>query len=234
MNQRTGFVVGQFASGTGDSNHSRCHTFICRTFRCSGSRVDPGTPVVRGWTPNTPRERRRRSRPGQDRACRLRRPCSPKSNTPPGFRHRSSWLCTPGRPVAETACPGSRPTRGPKKKTEMSVRQTFPLRISYGQGRDRTGDTWIFSPLLYQLSYLPVIGRGTFRASRGILGAGEANARSRLSFPAFGKRFRGMLHMPWTPRSIDSINRRESCVAPQGIDTRFAGRCHWRWDWPDR
>ena len=28
-----------------------------------------------------------------------------------------------------------------------------------GQGRDRTGDTWIFSPLLYQLSYLPVIER---------------------------------------------------------------------------
>ena len=25
----------------------------------------------------------------------------------------------------------------------------------HGQGRDRTGDTWIFSPLLYQLSYLP-------------------------------------------------------------------------------
>src|SRR5205823_8828770 len=24
-----------------------------------------------------------------------------------------------------------------------------------GQGRNRTGDTWIFSPLLYQLSYLP-------------------------------------------------------------------------------
>jgi hypothetical protein len=23
-----------------------------------------------------------------------------------------------------------------------------------GQGRDRTGDTWIFSPVLYQLSYL--------------------------------------------------------------------------------
>jgi len=23
-----------------------------------------------------------------------------------------------------------------------------------GQGRDRTADTWIFSPLLYQLSYL--------------------------------------------------------------------------------
>jgi hypothetical protein len=27
--------------------------------------------------------------------------------------------------------------------------------ILNGQGRDRTGDTWIFSPLLYQLSYLP-------------------------------------------------------------------------------
>jgi hypothetical protein len=24
-----------------------------------------------------------------------------------------------------------------------------------GQSRNRTGDTWIFSPLLYQLSYLP-------------------------------------------------------------------------------
>jgi hypothetical protein len=27
-------------------------------------------------------------------------------------------------------------------------------RLLSGQGRDRTGDTWIFSPLLYQLSYL--------------------------------------------------------------------------------
>jgi hypothetical protein len=26
-----------------------------------------------------------------------------------------------------------------------------------GQSRNRTGDTWIFSPLLYQLSYLPEI-----------------------------------------------------------------------------
>ena len=32
-----------------------------------------------------------------------------------------------------------------------------------GQGRDRTGDTWIFSPLLYQLSYLPGSPRGWFR-----------------------------------------------------------------------
>ena len=27
-----------------------------------------------------------------------------------------------------------------------------------GQGRDRTGDTRIFSPLLYQLSYLAIVG----------------------------------------------------------------------------
>ena len=29
-----------------------------------------------------------------------------------------------------------------------------------GQGRNRTGDTWIFSPLLYQLSYLPAVLAG--------------------------------------------------------------------------
>jgi hypothetical protein len=28
-----------------------------------------------------------------------------------------------------------------------------------GQSRNRTGDTWIFSPLLYQLSYLPEVER---------------------------------------------------------------------------
>ena len=31
----------------------------------------------------------------------------------------------------------------------------FSTEILTGQSRDRTGDTWIFSPLLYQLSYLP-------------------------------------------------------------------------------
>ena len=36
-----------------------------------------------------------------------------------------------------------------------------------GQSRDRTGDTWIFSPLLYQLSYLPAIGTGEYSPSRG-------------------------------------------------------------------
>ena len=37
-----------------------------------------------------------------------------------------------------------------KKKSEFS-----PISIVFGgQGRDRTGDTRIFSPLLYQLSYL--------------------------------------------------------------------------------
>jgi hypothetical protein len=32
--------------------------------------------------------------------------------------------------------------------------------VSGGQGRNRTTDTRIFSPLLYQLSYLAITGRG--------------------------------------------------------------------------
>ena len=41
-----------------------------------------------------------------------------------------------------------------KKKSEFS-----PISIVFGgQGRDRTGDTRIFSPLLYQLSYLAALG----------------------------------------------------------------------------
>src|ERR1700678_3442865 len=34
-----------------------------------------------------------------------------------------------------------------------------------GQSRNRTGDTWIFSPLLYQLSYLPGGAEPCYRAS---------------------------------------------------------------------
>lgn len=41
-----------------------------------------------------------------------------------------------------------------------------------GQSRDRTGDTWIFSPLLYQLSYLPATFSG-----RRILDVPEGFAR---------------------------------------------------------
>ena len=42
-----------------------------------------------------------------------------------------------------------------KKKSEFS-----PISIGFGgQGRDRTGDTRIFSPLLYQLSYLATVKR---------------------------------------------------------------------------
>ena len=32
--------------------------------------------------------------------------------------------------------------------------------VTSGQGRNRTGDTRIFSPLLYQLSYLALFGSG--------------------------------------------------------------------------
>ena len=46
------------------------------------------------------------------------------------------------------------------KKTAATSREVAAVqwivqwRGSNGQSRDRTGDTWIFSPLLYQLSYL--------------------------------------------------------------------------------
>jgi hypothetical protein len=38
----------------------------------------------------------------------------------------------------------------------MAVRNSDLLIFRGGQGRDRTADTRIFSPLLYQLSYLAV------------------------------------------------------------------------------
>ncbi len=34
---------------------------------------------------------------------------------------------------------------------------SLPLHIKGGSGRNRTADTWIFSPLLYQLSYRAII-----------------------------------------------------------------------------
>ncbi len=49
--------------------------------------------------------------------------------------------------------------------TPLFRREIFRLSGS-GQGRDRTGDTWIFSPLLYQLSYLT--GRDKPQNVRGL------------------------------------------------------------------
>jgi hypothetical protein len=43
--------------------------------------------------------------------------------------------------------------------TGLDVTDMFPP-WGIGQSRDRTGDTWIFSPLLYQLSYLPAMRWG--------------------------------------------------------------------------
>ncbi len=40
------------------------------------------------------------------------------------------------------------------RKTKTAAYATIRLTYIGGQGRDRTGDTRIFSPLLYQLSYL--------------------------------------------------------------------------------
>jgi hypothetical protein len=47
---------------------------------------------------------------------------------------------------------GGSPGRKKKPLIESAV---FLGVYGDGQSRDRTGDTWIFSPLLYQLSYLP-------------------------------------------------------------------------------
>jgi hypothetical protein len=40
------------------------------------------------------------------------------------------------------------------RRPNSGVRHAFPMS---GQGRDRTGDTRIFSPVLYQLSYLAIV-----------------------------------------------------------------------------
>ena len=41
------------------------------------------------------------------------------------------------------------------QKRGVSLGKTSTFNES-GQGRDRTGDTWIFNPLLYLLSYLTI------------------------------------------------------------------------------
>ena len=43
----------------------------------------------------------------------------------------------------------------PAQLTTFSPLPSIADRVGNGQSRNRTGDTWIFSPLLYQLSYLP-------------------------------------------------------------------------------
>src|SRR3954469_14255308 len=55
---------------------------------------------------------------------------------PPAFHPRHSESTLTG---VKSKAPAKRTSRGHLR----------------GQGRNRTGDTWIFSPLLYQLIYLP-------------------------------------------------------------------------------
>lgn len=54
-------------------------------------------------------------------------------------------------------------------KTKHADRNVDLTACRCGQGRNRTADTWIFSPLLYQLSYLSM----GIPTSRGILGLFE-------------------------------------------------------------
>jgi hypothetical protein len=46
----------------------------------------------------------------------------------------------------------------------MSVTEVFGTdpELNGGQGRNRTTDTRIFNPLLYQLSYLAAVGNGMY------------------------------------------------------------------------
>src|SRR5690606_9937540 len=60
-----------------------------------------------------------------------------------------------------------RPRSGPKS-----------LKRSGAQGRNRTTDTRIFSPLLYRLSYLGSWGRPLYRGARGDCPAGPRGAIS--------------------------------------------------------
>lgn len=55
-------------------------------------------------------------------------------------------------------------SRNEKRSKPVSIVE-FRAFFRSGQGRDRTGDTWIFSPLLYQLSYLTPSPNGEDRAS---------------------------------------------------------------------
>ena len=62
--------------------------------------------------------------------------------------------------------PQSAPRPAPHEKKENSENSEFNLNFG-GQGRDRTGDTRIFSPLLYQLSYLATGLRVTMVGAQG-------------------------------------------------------------------
>jgi len=51
-----------------------------------------------------------------------------------------------------------------RKTNQNSLRQKTYVnqRLNGGQGRNRTTDTRIFNPLLYQLSYLAAYGKGAY------------------------------------------------------------------------
>ena len=55
---------------------------------------------------------------------------------------------------------GKIPHRGPGNEKRDNYSEVVPfLVLTDGQGQNRTADTRIFSPLLYQLSYLAALGR---------------------------------------------------------------------------
>src|SRR5438477_3778920 len=63
----------------------------------------------------------------------------------------AKWFACPVTPFFTKRANSARP-HGRKRDQET------PTKAFCAEGRNRTGDTWFFRPLLYQLSYL---GRGT-------------------------------------------------------------------------
>ncbi len=80
----------------------------------------------------------------------------------------------------------------------MLPRFQNPL-FSSGQGGNRTRDTRIFSPVLYQLSYLPVVGTARLRTGNQVI-KDDAIACNRLWIDF---RNPGIPRGPWATRSLE-------------------------------
>ena len=83
-------------------------------------------------------------------------------------RRRRCWLAAISPKSPQVVCvedaSKDRINRVSEKQKNPAIAGVF----SGGQGRDRTGDTRIFSPLLYQLSYLATIVQGLDGRGAGI------------------------------------------------------------------
>ena len=87
-----------------------------------------------------------------------------------------------------------------KSRARVETSGTASLRfLQSGQSRDRTGDTWIFSPLLYQLSYLT-------RSRRAIVDCvGKVvNGTKRRALTGFAGRGTNVVSPPTVERPVET------------------------------